>query len=100
MAGHSKWTQIKRKKGVKDQEKGAIFTKLSKLISIAVSEGASVTDPERNIKLRLAIEKAKDANMPKETIDRAIQKGAGPDREALKEVLYEGFGPQGTGYIV
>lgn len=100
MAGHSKWAQIKRKKGIKDQEKGTVFTKLSKLISLAVSEGASITDPERNIKLRLAIDKAKAQNMPKDTIERAIQKGRGLERDALKEVVYEGFGPDGTGFIV
>lgn len=100
MAGHSKWAQIKRKKGIKDQEKGAVFTKLSKLISIAVSEGASITDPERNIKLRLAIDKAKAANMPKDTIERAILKGSGPETSTIKEVMYEGFGPEGSGFIV
>lgn len=100
MAGHSKWAQIKRKKGIKDQEKGTVFTKLSKLITLAVSEGASITDPDRNIKLRLALEKAKAANMPKDTIERAIQKGAGPEKDALKEVIYEGFGPEGSGFIV
>lgn len=100
MAGHSKWAQIKRKKGIKDQEKGTVFTKLSKLITLAVAEGASVTDPDRNIKLRLAVEKAKAANMPKDTIDRAILKGSGPQKNLLKEVVYEGFGPEGTGFIV
>lgn len=100
MAGHSKWAQIKRKKGIKDQEKGTVFTKLSKLISLAVSTGGGITNPDLNIKLRLAIDKAKTANMPKDTIERAIQKGAGPGKDSLKEMVYEGFGPEGTGFIV
>lgn len=99
MSGHSKWSQIKRKKGLKDQQKGALFSKLSRLISIAVSEGGS-TDPSNNIKLRMAISQAKNANMPKDNITRAIEKGSGPDKSTLKEHIYEGFGPEGTVFVV
>ena len=75
MSGHSKWTQIKRQKGITDHKRSAIFTKLGNVISIASREGGE--DSESNFKLRLAIEKAKQANMPKENIERAIKRGAG-----------------------
>ena len=71
MSGHSKWSQIKRKKGLKDQQRGLLFSKLSRLISIAVAE-SGIADPSNNIKLRMAISQAKNANMPKENITRAI----------------------------
>jgi len=99
MSGHSKWSQIKRKKGIKDQQKGAVFTKISRLISLAVSE-SGITDPNNNIKLRMAIAQAKSANMPKENIKRAIEKGNGPDKSILQEHIYEGFGPEGTVFLI
>ncbi|MFH1827349.1 MAG: YebC/PmpR family DNA-binding transcriptional regulator [bacterium] len=99
MSGHSKWSQIKRKKGIKDQQKGAIFTKISKLISHAVSE-SGITDPNNNIKLRMAIAQAKGANMPKENIKRAIEKGTGPDKENILDITYEGFGPAGVVFMI
>ena len=74
MSGHSKWSQIKRSKGLKDQKKGQTFTKLANAITIAVKQGGAVADPEQNFRLRLAIDAARTANMPKENIDRAIKR--------------------------
>ena len=100
MSGHSKWATIKRAKGATDAKRGQLFTKIAGTISIAVKQGASV-DPDANPRLRLAIDKAKAANMPKESIDRAIQRGSGGNGDAvLEEVVYEGFGPGGTAFIV
>ncbi len=102
MSGHSKWTQIKRQKGVADQKRGQAFTKMSNAITIAVKEGGGVTDPEQNFRLRLAIEKAREANMPKANIERAIErgKGFGEKGEELQEALYEGFGPGNVAILV
>lgn len=100
MSGHSKWSQIKRKKEVKDIKKGKVFSKLSRLITLAVLEGAGLTDPEKNVKLRLTIDQARQANMPKDNIQRAIEKGSGPDKEALHEAIYEGFGPEGVALLI
>lgn len=100
MSGHSKWSKIKRQKGLNDQEKGKIFSKMSRLISLAVSEGGGITDPENNLKLRMVIEKAKHLNMPKESIERAIEKGAGPDKSLMKGFLYEAFAPHGVGLLI
>lgn len=102
MSGHSKWTQIKRQKGVADVKRGQAFTKLSNTITLAVREGGGVADPEQNFKLRLAIEKARGVNMPKDNIERAIEKGRGKggEGEALEEVVYEGFAPGGIAVIV
>lgn len=100
MAGHSKWANIKRKKGIIDQKRGAVFAKLSRLITIAVIEGGGVGDPDANVRLRLMIEKARYENMPKENIQRAIDKGMGPNREQLIAVMYEGFGPGGTAILI
>lgn len=99
MSGHSKWSQIKRKKGIKDQQKGTIFTKISKLITFATAE-SGITDPANNIKLRMAIAQAKSANMPKENIKRAIEKGTGPDKENIQDLIYEGFGPEGVVFMI
>lgn len=96
MAGHSKWSQIKRKKGLKDVQKGAIFAKLSRNIMLAVSEGGGVLDPDLNLKLRLAVEKAKQNNMPKDTIQGVIEKASGQGRSQLKQLYYEAFGPGGS----
>jgi YebC/PmpR family DNA-binding regulatory protein len=100
MSGHSKWSTIKRQKGLKDAKRGAVFTKLSKAISIAVRQGGGVTDPDGNFRLRLAIEAARSANMPKENIDRAIQKANSKLEANLEEAYYEGFGPGGFSVIV
>ncbi len=95
MSGHSKWATIKRKKGAMDAKRGQLFTKLAREIQFAARQGA---DPNFNFRLRLAIEKAKAENMPKENIERAIRRGAGLDSDAaqLEEVTYEGYGPNGV----
>lgn len=100
MSGHSKWKTIKRQKGAEDAKRGAIFTKLSKAIILAVKQGGGMTDPASNFKLRLAIDSAKASNMPKDTIDRAIEKGAGKGEGELHEAVYEGFAPHGVNVIV
>lgn len=101
MSGHSKWAQIKRQKGVADKKRGQTFTKLSNTITIAVREGGGVTDPEQNFRLRLVIEKAREVNMPKENIERAIARAVGKlAGDSLEEVTYEGFGPFGVAILV
>lgn len=97
MSGHSKWSTIKRQKGAKDAARGAVFTKLGNAIAIAARSG---TDPETNFALRLAIDKAKAANMPGTNIDRAIQRVADKGAAQLQEVMYEGYGPGGTAILV
>ena len=99
MSGHSKWSTIKRKKAATDAKRGQIFTKIGKEIAIAAREGA---DPEVNFKLRLVMDKAKAANMPKDNIDRAIRRGAGLDKDAaiLEEITYEGYGPHGVALLI
>lgn len=97
MSGHSKWATIHRQKEVKDAKRGNLFSKLGKAISIAVKTGGG-PDPSANFKLRVAVEKARAADMPKDNIERAISKGSGG--EAMDEVIYEGFGPSGIGVIV
>jgi YebC/PmpR family DNA-binding regulatory protein len=100
MSGHSKWSTIKHKKGTLDARRGQLFTKLSREIMIAARTGDS--DPEMNFRLRLAVENARAANMPKENIERAIAKGAGTGAagDTLEEITYEGYGPGGTGLII
>ena len=100
MSGHSKWSTIKRQKGVTDAKRGQAFTKVANAITLAAREGGG--DPNNNFKLRLAIEDAKRINMPKENIERAIGRGAGKGGEGAKieEVTYEGFGPAGVGIVV
>ena len=102
MSGHSKWSQIKRQKGILDVKRGAAFTKLGNSISISVRDGGGTSDPESNFKLRLAIDKARQANMPKENIQRAIDKGMrkGLEGLVLENVTYEGFGPGGTALLI
>lgn len=100
MSGHSKWANIKRKKEAQDKIRGNVFSKLSRLITVAVIEGGGVTNPDHNVKLRLVIEKAKEANMPKDKIERAISRGLGPEKDQIKEVIYEGFAPHGVSLII
>lgn len=100
MSGHSKWSTIKRKKGAADARRGQLFTKIGRELAIAAREGGP--DSEANIRLRLIIDKAKAANMPKDNIERAIRRGAGLDKDAaaLEEVTYEGYGPNGIAVLV
>src|SRR3989338_10269057 len=100
MSGHSKWANTKRQKMANDKVKGNTFSKLSRLITLSVIEGAGIKEPENNVRLRLAMEKAHAANMPKENINRAIERGAGPDRSLIREVIYEGFGPGGGALMI
>lgn len=98
MAGHSKWANIKRKKGAQDARRGKIFTKLIKELTVAAKTGGP--DPETNPRLRLAVQNAKGANMPKDNIERAIKKGAGADSEDYVETTYEGYGSNGVAVFV
>jgi YebC/PmpR family DNA-binding regulatory protein len=99
MSGHSKWSQIKRQKGAADQKRSGVFTKLSNAIVVAVKEGGK--NPDMNVRLRLAIDKAKEANMPNDNIDRAIKRGAGELGGAtIETVTYEGFGPASSVLII
>jgi YebC/PmpR family DNA-binding regulatory protein len=97
MAGHNKWSKIKRDKGVNDAKRGAVFTKIGNQIAIAARSGI---DPSMNSALALAIEKAKAANMPTANIQRAIDRVADKNAAALEEVTYEGYGPGGVGIII
>lgn len=98
MSGHSKWSTIKRQKGAKDAARGALFTKLGNNIAIAARGGA---DPDMNFSLRLAIDKAKAANMPTANIQRSVDRGSGKlGGEQIQEVTYEGYGPGGVAIIV
>jgi YebC/PmpR family DNA-binding regulatory protein len=101
MSGHSKWAQIKRKKGANDAKRGQMFTRLARDITVAAREGGS-GDPEANFQLRLAIDKARASNMPKDNIERAIQRGLGAsgDGGQLEDISYEAYGPGGTALIV
>ncbi len=99
MSGHSKWASIKRQKAVTDARKGAVFTKLGNVITMAAREKGG--DPGANFSLRLAIDKAKDANMPRENIERAIKRGTGElAGAAIVELLYEGIGPANSQFII
>ncbi|TET16126.1 MAG: YebC/PmpR family DNA-binding transcriptional regulator [Dehalococcoidia bacterium] len=99
MSGHSKWSQIKRQKGLADARRGQVFTKLAREISIAVRQGGS--DPQANSRLRLAVQRAHDNNMPLENIERAIKRGTGSsDATALTEVTLEGYGPGGSAILL
>lgn len=98
MSGHSKWANIKRKKEVTDAKKSKIFSKMSRLISVAAKNGADI---DSNPALRLAVERAKEVRMPKENIDRAIEKGSGQGGSAsFFETVYEGFGPNGEAFYI
>ncbi len=98
MSGHSKWSTIKREKGLHDVQRGQVFTKMAKLIAATVKQGGSA-DPEKNYKLRIAIDKARTVNMPKENIER-ILRGQDKANANVEEVVYEGFGPSGTAFQV
>lgn len=101
MSGHSKWAQIKRQKSVADIKRGQAFTKIANAITIAVRQGGGIGEPEKNFRLRLTIEKARSINMPKENINRAIERGMGKGVfGGLEEVVYEGFTPFGASIIV
>ncbi len=99
MSGHSKWAQIKRQKGVTDAKRSAVFTKLSNAVTVAARDGGG--DPATNFRLRLAIEQAKAANMPKDNVDRAIGRGTGELAGATLESLrYEAYGPAGAALLI
>lgn len=97
MAGHNKWSKIKRDKGANDAKRGAVFTKIGNQIAIAARAGI---DPDMNPALAMAIEKARQANMPKENIQRSIDRVADKAAAALEEITYEGYGPGGVGIII
>ena len=100
MSGHSKWSTIKRKKGANDNARGKIFTKLARELQVAAREGGP--DSDANVRLRLAIDKARSENMPKDRIDAAIRRGAGLDKDAadIEEILYEGYAPHGVAILL
>jgi YebC/PmpR family DNA-binding regulatory protein len=100
MSGHSKWSSIKHKKGAADAKRGALFTKLTRAITVAAREGGG--DVEGNPSLALAVQKAKDASMPKDNIERAVNKGTGADQDAdaFERMVYEGYGPGGVALLV
>jgi len=100
MSGHSKWSSIKHQKGVVDARRGQLFTKLAREITVAARQGGA--DPEMNVRLRLAVQRAKDSNMPMDNVDRAIKRGAGigDGTQTLEETMYEGYGPGGTAIML
>ena len=99
MSGHSKWSQIKRQKGANDAKRGAVFTKLTREIIAAARQGGG--DVDGNYRLRMAVERARDASMPADTIRRAVERAAGAaEADALEEISYEGFGPNNVAVIV
>jgi YebC/PmpR family DNA-binding regulatory protein len=100
MSGHSKWSTIKRKKAANDAKRGAIFTRLAREIALAAREGGG--DLEVNFGLRLAVDKAKAQNMPKDNIERAIRRGTGEDKDGttLEQVMYEGYAPHGVALLI
>jgi YebC/PmpR family DNA-binding regulatory protein len=99
MSGHSKWAQIKRQKGANDAKRGQLFTKLGREVTIAARDGGG--DPNANFRLRLAVQRARESNMPMENIDRAIKRGTGGgEGSALEEITYEGYGAGGAAIMV
>jgi YebC/PmpR family DNA-binding regulatory protein len=99
MSGHSKWSSIKRQKGVNDAKRGAVFTRVSREIMVAARSGGG--DPDGNFRLRLAIDKARSVNMPMDNIKRAIERATGAgDGEQYEEITYEGYGPGGVAVLV
>ncbi|SVD92068.1 uncharacterized protein METZ01_LOCUS444922, partial [marine metagenome] len=102
MSGHSKWSTIKRQKGANDVKRGALFTKLSRDIALAVQQGGG-GDPDMNFRLRLAVDKARNNNMPVDNINRAIKRATGEGGEGIEEfeeVIYEGYGPGGGAILL
>ena len=102
MSGHSKWAQIKHKKGAADATRGKVFSKLSRIITVAAKNppAGGGPDPKTNSRLASAIEEAKRANMPNDNIDRAIKRAAEKESASLKEVMYEAYGPGGSAVII
>ncbi len=100
MSGHSKWSTIKRKKGAADAKRGAVFTRLTREIVMAARDGGS--DINSNFRLRLAVDKARSENMPKDNIERAIRRGAGEDKDAaaFEQITYEGYAPHGVAVMI
>jgi YebC/PmpR family DNA-binding regulatory protein len=99
VSGHSKWSQIKRAKGATDVKRGQLFTKLGRELSVSAREGGA--DPDNNARLRMAIDRAREANMPMDTIQRAIQRGSGTgEGVALEEVVYEAYGAGGAALLI
>ncbi len=100
MSGHSKWSTIKRKKAANDAKRGNVFTRLAREIALAAREGGG--DPDTNFALRLAVERARAANMPKENIERGIKRGTGEDKDAaaFERILYEGYAPHGVAVLI
>ena len=100
MSGHSKWAQIRRSKGVNDARRGQLFTRLGRELVVAVREGGS-GDPDANFRLRMAVQRARDANMPLDNIERTIKRAvSGSESNDLAEITYEGYGPGGTAILV
>lgn len=101
MSGHSKWSKVKHQKEATDKIRGKIFTKIANTIIIAVKQGGGITDPDSNLKLRIALDRAREVNMPKDNIERAIERAHGVgSEEAMDEVIYEAFAPSGVGLII
>lgn len=100
MSGHSKWATIKRKKGATDAKRGAIFTRITRELVMAAREGGG--DPDTNFRLRLAVDKARGSNMPKDNIERAIKRGTGEAKDGVvfEQVFYEGYGPHGVAIMI
>ncbi len=100
MSGHSKWSTIKRKKAATDAKRGSLFTRLAREIAVAAREGGG--DPETNVGLRLAVDRAKSANMPKDNIERAIQRGTGEDKAGARfeQIMYEGYAAHGVALMI
>ena len=98
MAGHSKWANIQHRKKAQDNKRGKIFTKIIREVSVAARLGGA--DASSNSRLRLAISKANSANVPKDTLERAIKKASGQDNQNYEEIVYEGYGPNGIALIV
>ncbi len=100
MSGHSKWSTIKRKKGAADAKRGAVFTRITREIVMAARDGGG--DPNGNFRLRLAVDKARSENMPKDNIERAVRRGTGEDKDAaaFEQVMYEGYAPHGVAVMI